>query len=221
MLPGWGVPFLWAGIWAAITVPWVRRVMHHETEAWEGDMEGIVPSTQMTPGPHPVANGDLEGNVEKPLDLEDAEIPELKPPIHPAHKDHAASENSSTPTAVEDRPTIHDLTTAKELGSELEERPTRHDPTTETEVPIPESERAQTQTQTDSASTPAVPAQVLEKEAETHHQSPLASQTQTRGNVPLMQPPEDPGKVELPPQSPLEQSKLDEDPAGLNLPKPA
>jgi hypothetical protein len=34
---GWGVPFLWAGIWAAITVPWVRSVMAKERKSWEED----------------------------------------------------------------------------------------------------------------------------------------------------------------------------------------
>ncbi|KUJ15886.1 uncharacterized protein LY89DRAFT_567853, partial [Mollisia scopiformis] len=32
---GWGVPFLWAGIWAAITVPWVRSTMGKERRGWE------------------------------------------------------------------------------------------------------------------------------------------------------------------------------------------
>ena len=39
---GWGVPFVWAAIWAAITIPWVRREMHKETITWEEDC-GIVP----------------------------------------------------------------------------------------------------------------------------------------------------------------------------------
>ncbi|KAH8805340.1 hypothetical protein F5884DRAFT_678510 [Xylogone sp. PMI_703] len=34
---GWGVPFVWAGIWAAITVPWVRAVMAHEKQSWIED----------------------------------------------------------------------------------------------------------------------------------------------------------------------------------------
>jgi len=45
---GWAVPFIWAAIWAAITVPWVRRVMHEETLAWETD-NGVVASTKTTP----------------------------------------------------------------------------------------------------------------------------------------------------------------------------
>jgi len=39
---GWGVPFLWMGIWTAISVPWIRRDMHLETITWEEDF-GIVP----------------------------------------------------------------------------------------------------------------------------------------------------------------------------------
>ncbi|TAQ86515.1 hypothetical protein B7494_g5180 [Chlorociboria aeruginascens] len=34
---GWGVPFLWAGIWAAITLPWVRSIMAKEKKSWEED----------------------------------------------------------------------------------------------------------------------------------------------------------------------------------------
>lgn len=39
---GWGVPFVWAGVWVAITIPWVRREMHKETVTWEEDF-GIIP----------------------------------------------------------------------------------------------------------------------------------------------------------------------------------
>jgi hypothetical protein len=41
-LTGWGVPFLWAGIWTAISIPWIRREMHKEKVTWEMDY-GIVP----------------------------------------------------------------------------------------------------------------------------------------------------------------------------------
>jgi len=54
---GWGVPFLWAGIWAAITVPWVRSVMAKEKKGWEEDSaivaevkKGIAPPAA-APGP--------------------------------------------------------------------------------------------------------------------------------------------------------------------------
>ncbi|KAI1609581.1 hypothetical protein EDD36DRAFT_446359 [Exophiala viscosa] len=39
---GWGVPFVWIGIWTAISIPWIRRDMHRETITWEEDA-GIVP----------------------------------------------------------------------------------------------------------------------------------------------------------------------------------
>ncbi len=39
---GWGVPFVWIGIWTAISVPWIRRDMHQETVTWEEDC-GIDP----------------------------------------------------------------------------------------------------------------------------------------------------------------------------------
>jgi hypothetical protein len=31
---GWVMPFLWAGIWAAITIPWVQRDLTKEYEEW-------------------------------------------------------------------------------------------------------------------------------------------------------------------------------------------
>ncbi|TVY15725.1 hypothetical protein LARI1_G008152 [Lachnellula arida] len=34
---GWAVPFIWAGIWAAITVPWIKSVMKYERKSWEED----------------------------------------------------------------------------------------------------------------------------------------------------------------------------------------
>ncbi|OAP56249.1 hypothetical protein AYL99_09428 [Fonsecaea erecta] len=44
---GWGVPFVWVGIWTAITIPWVRRDMHKETVTWEEDC-GIEPGEKQT-----------------------------------------------------------------------------------------------------------------------------------------------------------------------------
>lgn len=44
-LLGWGVPFVWIGIWVLITIPWVRRDMHKETITWEEDC-GIKPGTR-------------------------------------------------------------------------------------------------------------------------------------------------------------------------------
>ncbi|KAF2790920.1 hypothetical protein K505DRAFT_327242 [Melanomma pulvis-pyrius CBS 109.77] len=31
---GWTVPFIWAGVWTAITIPWVQRSLKHEYEQW-------------------------------------------------------------------------------------------------------------------------------------------------------------------------------------------
>ncbi|KAF2644282.1 hypothetical protein P280DRAFT_488064 [Massarina eburnea CBS 473.64] len=31
---GWTVPFLWAGVWTAITVPWVKKSLAHEYAQW-------------------------------------------------------------------------------------------------------------------------------------------------------------------------------------------
>lgn len=42
---GWGVPFVWVGIWVVITIPWVRHDMHMETVTWEEDCN-IVPGAK-------------------------------------------------------------------------------------------------------------------------------------------------------------------------------
>ncbi|KAF2266322.1 hypothetical protein CC78DRAFT_154358 [Lojkania enalia] len=31
---GWTVPFIWAGVWTAITIPWVQRSLQYEEEQW-------------------------------------------------------------------------------------------------------------------------------------------------------------------------------------------
>ena len=31
---GWVLPFLWAGVWTAITIPWVQHSLAHEYEQW-------------------------------------------------------------------------------------------------------------------------------------------------------------------------------------------
>ena len=31
---GWGVPPIWAGIWALITIKWVQRTLEEEAQAW-------------------------------------------------------------------------------------------------------------------------------------------------------------------------------------------
>jgi len=56
---GWGVPFLWAGIWAAVTVPWVQAVMHKETVSWEEE-SAIMTATM--PAPPPMAPGAYQGS---------------------------------------------------------------------------------------------------------------------------------------------------------------
>ncbi|KAL4787957.1 hypothetical protein BJX76DRAFT_250248 [Aspergillus varians] len=34
---GWSVPFVWAGLWTLITIPWVRSDLRREKEAWLAD----------------------------------------------------------------------------------------------------------------------------------------------------------------------------------------
>jgi hypothetical protein len=31
---GWVLPFLWAGVWTALTIPWVQRELKKEYEEW-------------------------------------------------------------------------------------------------------------------------------------------------------------------------------------------
>ena len=47
---GWGVPFVWAVIWAGISIVWVRRDLDKETEAWESD-KGVALSDKKEPEP--------------------------------------------------------------------------------------------------------------------------------------------------------------------------
>ena len=53
---GWGVPFVWAGIWAAITVPWVRSVMAKEKKDWEDD-SAIMAEVKKETAPPAAATG--------------------------------------------------------------------------------------------------------------------------------------------------------------------
>lgn len=55
---GWGVPFVWAGIWAAITVPWVRSVMAKEKKSWEED-SAIVAEVKKETAPPAAAPGPM------------------------------------------------------------------------------------------------------------------------------------------------------------------
>jgi hypothetical protein len=62
---GWGVPFLWAGIWAAITVPWVRSVMHKERTSWEEESKIMTSTMLKSSAPAAGAQGtegDTQGN---------------------------------------------------------------------------------------------------------------------------------------------------------------
>jgi hypothetical protein len=52
---GWGVPFLWAGIWASITVPWVRSVMEKERRNWEEDSASVAGGSIAEKGAAPPA----------------------------------------------------------------------------------------------------------------------------------------------------------------------
>lgn len=47
---GWGVPFVWAAIWAGISVVWVRRDLYQEAEEWEMDKDAMLSEEK---GPEP------------------------------------------------------------------------------------------------------------------------------------------------------------------------
>ncbi|KAJ5035157.1 uncharacterized protein L3040_008415 [Drepanopeziza brunnea f. sp. 'multigermtubi'] len=58
---GWGVPFLWAIIWAVITVPWVRKVMARERSSWETETKMMTSTMSKPPSLH-----DMEDSEQKP-----------------------------------------------------------------------------------------------------------------------------------------------------------
>lgn len=63
---GWGVPFLWGGIWAAITVPWVRSVMAKERKSWEEDsavVDEAIGSAPAAAAPGPLAEKTSESST--------------------------------------------------------------------------------------------------------------------------------------------------------------
>ncbi|KAH8598335.1 hypothetical protein B0O99DRAFT_59435 [Bisporella sp. PMI_857] len=78
---GWGVPFLWAGIWAAITVPWVQSVMRKEKNAWEEE-SAIMTATMMKPPPPPPSaptHGSYQGSDSLDSGVTVVAKPEVKP----------------------------------------------------------------------------------------------------------------------------------------------
>jgi len=49
---GWTVPFLWAGLWTLITIPWVQADLRREKEAWaRNSVQGNHPFTDDISGP--------------------------------------------------------------------------------------------------------------------------------------------------------------------------
>jgi len=56
---GWAVPFIWAAIWAAITVPWVRSALHTERTKWEEESSIISDTMKPVNAPPAAAHGPL------------------------------------------------------------------------------------------------------------------------------------------------------------------
>ena len=68
---GWGVPFVWAGIWAAITVPWVRSVMAKEKKDWEED-SAIMAEVKKETAPLAAATGLMAKKASESSTLRDS-----------------------------------------------------------------------------------------------------------------------------------------------------
>lgn len=66
---GWAVPFIWAAIWAAITVPWVRSVMYKERTTWEEE-SNIMISTMDKPPALPTSVVDSNAAIKEEVNRE-------------------------------------------------------------------------------------------------------------------------------------------------------
>ena len=71
MVLGWGFPFLWAGVWAAITVPWVRSVMAKERKSWAEDSSIMADTEKGAPSAN--APGPLFGKASESSTLRGSE----------------------------------------------------------------------------------------------------------------------------------------------------
>ena len=92
-MEGWGVPFLWAGIWAAITVPWVQSALAREKTSWEDDtfaMDDVkhegLPAAAPGPGEKTSDDSTLRGSAVLGRPEEETNGVDAK-------KDNAESEN--------------------------------------------------------------------------------------------------------------------------------
>lgn len=56
-ITGWAVPFIWAGAWTAITVPWVHSSLHKEHVEWEAE-HGTKKADGELPEPSPSERGE-------------------------------------------------------------------------------------------------------------------------------------------------------------------
>jgi hypothetical protein len=63
---------VWAAIWAAITVPWVRAAMARERKGWEEDSASVI-DEEKQPAPPPVAPGPLAGKASESSTLRGSE----------------------------------------------------------------------------------------------------------------------------------------------------
>jgi hypothetical protein len=92
LILGWGVPFVFIGVWTAISIPWIKHDMHLETVTWEEDC-GITPGTRSEEKALQLERGDSESTPPKDP------IPERIPQLDGANDAHDARPDSETEQA--------------------------------------------------------------------------------------------------------------------------
>lgn len=90
---GWAVPFIWAGIWTALTIPWVRSSLHKEKISWEEET-GFMTSTMLQAPNSSAGARDKEENKESEPSTSgdtavDAETEEARTGVNVSHADTA------------------------------------------------------------------------------------------------------------------------------------
>jgi hypothetical protein len=93
---GWAVPFIWAAVWAAITVPWVQSVLHREKTSWEEESAIISDTMKPTNAPPAAAHGPLN---ERPSEARTSEtavtMDTTEEPKTPKERTHVPEEQLS------------------------------------------------------------------------------------------------------------------------------
>lgn len=64
---------MWAAIWAAITVPWVRSALAKEKKSWEEDSSSVIDEEMKPTAPPPAAPGPVPGKASESSTLRGSE----------------------------------------------------------------------------------------------------------------------------------------------------